>query len=1092
MINSHKLFSRMRLGITSLALVWTFFPIAHSSSTEYFVTTLDGNGADAYTSSNDATNPLGANDPGVMKIRRGNAKAYLRFDLGTLDLTGLGVESLAKDDVAITEVTLTLHQIDPLRTKPLDLYAINLNRDWEADGRLGNDWIETELTHLNAPASGAGGSFSTSDGRSAVLGTFIQSGDFRYHTYTETVEDSITPLLDYLNGLSSLGSQEVWIRNLGIRESDAGANNTDNFVTKETTLPGVQVPTLRLVVTKEEDSSEGPANPFRPSITTADGNGANAWTNANTGDPQGSFVHSADDPTEMKIRRGNAKAYLRFDLGALDLGSLGISSLLAEPDLAIVAAEIAVYQLGPLREKSLDLHAINLNRDWPSEGRLGVDWDQNELTHLNAPASGSGGSISVSDNRSILIGTLAQSQDYRTHTYSESVENANTPLLDYLNGVGLASNRETLSRVLGLVETPGGANNTDNFATRDTDLPGAEPPTLTLTLAPRKHSYLDWIVGFDLPEGESDREANPSGDGISNALKYALDLDPRENSRQDLPVPELVTVDGRDYLSLSISRNENALAGLLVETSDDLKTWEADPDAMTLVEATATGLRMRDTVPVTEADRRFMRLRVLFDVYNRYTDKVVTHLNTLLEHGRDRYGPVHTPLFMAVLDDETLTAPSDPQYAPFPRQGHPPDHRALGGANLWKQSDLIRLLHNMAPYNPDFAPAADDHLLYYIDNLSVFDEQGQEGMLWWGNHLYYDAFTDEPVTESRLHHEINMGFNDPMFLWERMWNLRPNATLSQIEQIWEWAVFDKEEGKWDRHATNDHYWAVGFSAAGASYIRAFALAYQQTGNPVWRDRAEKLRDFMWSRRDPVTNLIPNASYGSEVRGGETFWRRNFASSREPGYWVPALLYAYKIFNDSNWKAQAEAIMTGYLTYAFDPQEQRFYRWIRIDGVYDPDYVDGAGNDYGGGPEAGYSIFWRDFSNFRNNSYIALAALDAYEAIGDPFYLQGVEIIGQELLVTEPRSDSQSGGNSAGAWAEHYGSAIDILARLHRHTGNQEYLDRAVYIADHAVQFLWNGETGIFRGHSAHGYEVTDGTDKLCEKLVMLDRYLLAR
>lgn len=477
-----------------------------------------------------------------------------------------------------------------------------------------------------------------------------------------------------------------------------------------------------------------------------------------------------------------------------------------------------------------------------------------------------------------------------------------------------------------------------------------------------------------------------------------------------------------------------------------------------------------------------------------YTAKVAAHLDSLLESGRDRYGSVLTPLFMAVLCADSLNAPSDPSYSPIGGRV-PPDQRALGGANLWGQQDLMRLLHEMTSHNREFAKAADEHIAYYMDNLALFRQQGQEGMLWWGQHLHYNAFKDEPVTGSKLHNQINMESADPTFLWKRMWELRPEATEHQVEQIWNWFVVDKEQGKWDRHATNRITWSVGFSQAGASFIRAFGVAYEETGNPVWRERAELLRDHMWKQRNVDTNLIPNAANVCDRRG-ERFWRRHFSSSHEPGYWVPMLVQAHKAFGDREWIDQAEAIMRGYLTHAFDAEAGRFYRWIRLDGIYDPDYPirrrpfdDQTADNSRETVEEGYSSFWRDTSNHRINSPIAVACLDLYEVVDDPLFLEGAKIVASELLEREPRSDTATGGREVGARAEHYGAAVNILMRLHLHTGEGKYLDRAVYIADEAVDFLWNAETRIFRGHSKHGYEIGDGTDLFCEQLVIFDRYL---
>ena len=462
-------------------------------------------------------------------------------------------------------------------------------------------------------------------------------------------------------------------------------------------------------------------------------------------------------------------------------------------------------------------------------------------------------------------------------------------------------------------------------------------------------------------------------------------------------------------------------------------------------------------------------------IESNYTEKVTQHLNTLLTHGKDSYGTVTSPLFMMVIDDKTLIAPSDPNYAVLGSR-LPPDSRSLGGANLWWQSSLMRVLDRMAEYNPDFRTAAQSHINYYIDNFSVFTQYESGNMLWWGDHLNHNAFTESFVVPNKEEHQVNMNFNDPMAMWDMMWRYRPAQTQHEIEEIWRLHIFDKSVGKWDRHARDQEHWAVGFCEAGSSFMRAFAFMYAKTGEQVWKDRGQLLRDHLWNQRNTTTNLLPNAANTCWERGDD-FYLRIYSNSATPGYWVPALIYGYKVYGDIQWLEQAEAAMQAYLTYAYDQQAKGFYRWIRIDGVYQPDYQE---------VEAGYTGFWRNDPGFRNGAKIALGFLDTYEVSRKQFLLDGAKIIGATLLTETPRSDTGSG---PGAFAEYYARAINILIRLHRFTGQQSYLDRAVYMADNAVTNLWNDQNKIFRGHYNHGYEVIDGVDNLCDALVDLDRYL---
>jgi hypothetical protein len=209
-------------------------------------------------------------------------------------------------------------------------------------------------------------------------------------------------------------------------------------------------------------------------LTTADGNGADDWTNANVETEPAAIDH-------LVVRSSHAKAYLRFDLAACGMDGRGP---VAYPfsDRPIVAVTLSLTQLKPWREKPLNLFAVNLNRRWMQEGRLGPDWPEGELLHENAPASGTGGAVSVRDRRSLLIGKFEQSSDFVRHVYSEKSSDAETPLLDYLNGLPPYSRGDTAIRVLVVAEASEGEANSDFFASKET-AHLSEPPTLTLTFA---------------------------------------------------------------------------------------------------------------------------------------------------------------------------------------------------------------------------------------------------------------------------------------------------------------------------------------------------------------------------------------------------------------------------------------------------------------------------------------------------------------------------------------------------------------------------------------------------------------------------------
>jgi hypothetical protein len=121
----------------------------------------------------------------------------------------------------------------------------------------------------------------------------------------------------------------------------------------------------------------------------------------------------------------------------------------------------------------------------------------------------------------------------------------------------------------------------------------------------------DWMTVHGVPVGQRGLLDNPAGDGISNLMKYALGLHPLIPSPDGLPTAAVQTHDGEDYLMLAVEKNSYAKGVLyVVEISEDLVEWALDPQLIVL-EENPFRLVVRDSRPIGEAERRFMRLRVL-------------------------------------------------------------------------------------------------------------------------------------------------------------------------------------------------------------------------------------------------------------------------------------------------------------------------------------------------------------------------------------------------------------------------------------------------------------------------------------------------
>ena len=115
--------------------------------------------------------------------------------------------------------------------------------------------------------------------------------------------------------------------------------------------------------------------------------------------------------------------------------------------------------------------------------------------------------------------------------------------------------------------------------------------------------------------------ASPTGDGVSNLLKYALGLDPHVANAGALPRPQFTNIAGLNYVTLNVVRPAGrANVTYLAEVSGDLQAWSGTAaDLQTTIQSNvpSPGLETvtyRDLTPVDPAHvQRFMRIRVTFN-----------------------------------------------------------------------------------------------------------------------------------------------------------------------------------------------------------------------------------------------------------------------------------------------------------------------------------------------------------------------------------------------------------------------------------------------------------------------------------------------
>ncbi|NJM12260.1 MAG: hypothetical protein HC889_10585 [Synechococcaceae cyanobacterium SM1_2_3] len=177
--------------------------------------------------------------------------------------------------------------------------------------------------------------------------------------------------------------------------------------------------------------------------------------------------------------------------------------------------------------------------------------------------------------------------------------------------------------------------------------------------------------------------------------------------------------------------------------------------------------------------------------------------------------------------------------------------RNPGGCDLWEDQPLLRVMYAVSAStgDPRYAKACDAYIAAFLER-----SRKDNGLLAWGSHIFYDAYTDRPGgdQDGKGPHEILVLQAE----WERLWHVNPTGVRAAIEGIWEWHVVDKESGLHNRH--DDKAPGCDFAISGASFVHAFAFLYSKTQDPKYLSWAKTVAGRHWHTRNPTTNLAPDA------------------------------------------------------------------------------------------------------------------------------------------------------------------------------------------------------------------------------------------
>lgn len=231
-----------------------------------------------------------------------------------------------------------------------------------------------------------------------------------------------------------------------------------------------------------------------------------------------------------------------------------------------------------------------------------------------------------------------------------------------------------------------------------------------------------------------------------------------------------------------------------------------------------------------------------------------SYADYMIEHGRDVYGKVTSPLFMTVLNRKTGKPFKAPYphviakpYAPGLRRDHKmrPYDRTYVGCNPVQDIPLYGLLYRLSEVTDDklYDEEAGKSIDWFLKNA-----QEPSGLFPWGSHRYYNVETDQGAYSSGKYggHEYN-------YVWPH-WDQNPKALKRFANGLWNGHIKDKKTGQFNRHS-HEAKGGMEFPKTGSCILDIWARDYGRSGDPVMKGYIQTLLKLYRSMRDPKTGAM---------------------------------------------------------------------------------------------------------------------------------------------------------------------------------------------------------------------------------------------
>ena len=441
-----------------------------------------------------------------------------------------------------------------------------------------------------------------------------------------------------------------------------------------------------------------------------------------------------------------------------------------------------------------------------------------------------------------------------------------------------------------------------------------------------------------------------------------------------------------------------------------------------------------------------------------YLPVIYHYADTLLERGRDNFGPQKTGLFLSALDRMTLAPLTNRPAAPegvreADRVGS--QDQALTGANLQHDENLLRLLYMLSELSgkSKYREAADAALKWFIQNA----QPAATHLLPWGQYRFWDALKDEAIVGNGA----SVGtpeFFRPWLLWDRCFEVAAIASKQAALDVWPSRIENHNTG------TSGHPMALarrlfpdrmGSPRQAGFCIRTWAVAYAHTKDTQFLEAIEALLEQLQRTRDPKAGAI-------ETDGGNA------------SPW-PISTLSLCIDCDGAAHRVPEPLRTRLKVFASRADEIfcTLSHEVPSTGGFVMELRKGASE-----PPLRRTPLWAARYRSSTTAQVGMMCVSRYDNTGRTGY--------RDLFVAAADAYADSlPAAEADVWPMAFGQAISLQLAAWRHTARWGYFERARGLADLALTKFFQGSSLPRASAKSDHYESLTGADTLALALVEL-------